>query len=126
MKITNMKTLQMPVYEMLHKMGINKNSIYTISCGLENIETLNFIIGETLEGYETPERVKSCPEFILINNINRIQSLSFIIENEIKALKPCIDELINQMESDETIKINYDNTLEPFKIEEASGEKEKF
>ena len=114
MKIINMKTLQKPVCEMLYNMGIDKNALYTISGGLENIETLNSVTCETLEGYETPERIKQCPEFILIDNINRVHTLGFVIENEIKRLKPYIDELINQMESGETIKINYDNILEPF------------
>lgn len=114
MKIINMKTLQKPVCEMLYNMGIDKNALYTISGGLENIETLNSVTCETLEGYETPERIKQCPEFILIDNLNRVHTLGFVIENEIKRLKPYIDELINQMESEETIKINYDNILEPF------------
>ena len=117
MKTIDMKTLQKPVYEIFHNMGINKNALYPISCGLDNIETLNTIIGETLEGYETPERVKNCPEFIFIDNLKRTQTLGFVIENEIKALKSCIDELINQMESGETIKIDYDNILEPFNDE---------
>ena len=124
MKIINMKTLQKPVCEMLYNMGIDKNALYTISGGLENIETLNSVTCETLEGYETPERIKQCPEFILIDNINRVHTLGFVIENEIKRLKPYIDELINQMESGETIKINYD--ADNRKLENALDEIEKF
>lgn len=70
--------------EQLENLGIDVDLIFNILGRLDNMNLLMSYISSELENYQTEEDLQKRPSNILLDEIKRVQQLTFIFDNEFK------------------------------------------
>lgn len=85
------------VWRQVDELGIDRNLLYEIGGGLDNIETLLSVISENIEDFERYLKNFDVSK-IAIDNVCKIMRLINIVENEHKNTDKYLNRLIEQIE----------------------------
>ena len=89
------------ICQQVDNLGIDRNLLYEICGGLDNIKELMDISYETIENYANIEEFKKHSIDCIHFSIKRVLQLSYIFDNEFKKTMQAWEALKNQMESQE-------------------------
>lgn len=89
---------KLKVWQQVDNLGIDRNLLYEIVGGLDNIDLLGDFISEIMEDYDTPDKIKKISQCRIEFDMKKVMGLSFIIDNEIRNTRKAINTLIEQIE----------------------------
>lgn len=99
-----MKQKKLTIAELFNKLDIDKDLLYDIGGGINNLKVLFYVIGEYIENLQNElntNETKQGSRAILA----RINQLSYIVDNETNAIEKRLESLIEQVNSDKEISI---------------------
>lgn len=91
---------RLSVWQQVDALGIDRNLLYEIGGGFDNIKEIMKILFETLEGYSSIEELEQQPNAIILSNIKRVTQLCCICDNELGKANNALETLRVQMESE--------------------------